>query len=236
MPYFLYDFSYILLIPAFIFALWAQINVSTTFNKMNKYRTGMTGADAARRILDANGLYHVRIDRIPGKLTDHYDPRDNVIRLSESVYDNSSAAAVGVAAHEAGHAVQYAAGYSPIRLRAAIIPVTSVGSYAAMPLFIIGMIFNMYGYSGDFGYTLMMLGIMFFSLSVVFQLVTLPVEYNASGRAMAALESSGMLGSEELKASGKVLKAAALTYVAALAVALLNLFRLVLIASGSRRR
>ncbi len=164
MPYFLYDFSYILLIPAFIFALWAQINVSTTFNKMNKYRTGMTGADAARRILDANGLYHVRIDRIPGKLTDHYDPRDNVIRLSESVYDNSSAAAVGVAAHEAGHAVQYAAGYSPIRLRAAIIPVTSVGSYAAMPLFIIGMIFNMYGYSGDFGYTLMMLGIMFFSL------------------------------------------------------------------------
>lgn len=236
MLYLLYELSYILLIPAFIFALWAQINVNSTFNKMNKYRTGLTGAAAARQILDANGLTAVRIERIPGNLTDHYDPKNNVIRLSEAVYDNNSAGAVGVAAHEAGHAVQYAVGYRPIRLRTAIIPVSSVGSYAAMPLFIIGLIFNMYSTSGQFGYTLMMLGIMFFSLAVLFQLITLPVEYNASARAMAALENSGTMSGEELTASGKVLKAAALTYVAALAVALLNLLRLIMIASGARRR
>lgn len=237
MPYFLYDFSYILLIPAIIFAIWAQINVSSTFNKMNKYRTGMTGFAAARSILDANGLNNVSIERVHGKLTDHYDPRKNVIRLSEAVYDNNSAGAVGVAAHEAGHAVQYAVGYSPIRIRTAIIPVTSFGSYAAMPLFIIGMIISMYSSTeSNFGWTLMVAGILFFSLAVLFQLVTLPVEFNASRRAMAALENSGNLGAEELKASGKVLKAAALTYVAALAVALLNLLRLIMIVSGGRRR
>lgn len=236
MPFFYYyDFSFILLIPALIFAVWAQINVSTTFSKMNKFRTGMSGAEAARRILDANGLSQVGIERVPGRLTDHYDPRKNVIRLSEAVYDNSSAGAVGVAAHEAGHAVQYAVGYAPIKLRTAIIPVTSFGSYAAMPLFFIGLIISAYSTTGSsFGYTLMMAGILFFSLAVLFQLVTLPVEFNASRRALAALESSGTLNGEELKASGKVLRAAALTYVAALAVALLNLLRLVLIA-GRRR-
>lgn len=234
-PYFYYDFSFILLIPALIFTVWAQINVSTTFKRMNKFRTGMSGAEAARRILDANGLTHIRIERVPGRLTDHYDPRQNVIRLSDAVYNNTSAGAVGVAAHEAGHAVQYAVGYAPVKLRAAIIPATSFGSQAAMPLFIIGLIISAYSTTGNsLGYTLMVAGIMFFSLAVLFQLVTLPVEFNASRRALATLESSGMLGREELSASGKVLRAAALTYVAALAVALLNLLRLVLIA-GRRR-
>lgn len=236
MIYYLYELSYLLLIPAFIFAVWAQINVKITFNRTNKFRTGMTGVAAARSILDSNGLSDVRIERIPGKLTDHYDPKANVIRLSEAVYDNNSAAAVGVAAHEAGHAVQYAVGYSPIRLRMAIIPVTSFGSRAAMPLFLVGMIFSMYSTTeSNFGWALMMTGILFFSFAVFFQLVTLPVEFNASRRALAALEGAGM-GGEELRASGKVLNAAALTYVAALAVSLLNLLRLLAIASGSRRR
>ena len=234
--YLIYNLSYFLLIPAFIAAFWAQINVSVTFNKANKFRTGMTGYDAARRILDENGLHDVRIERVSGNLTDHYDPRSNVIRLSESVYDNSSAAAVGVAAHEAGHAVQYAVGYSPVRLRTAIIPVCSIGSNAAMPLFLIGLLLAAYGAQGDLGYLLMLLGIVFYSFATFFQIVTLPVEFNASRRAMAALEGSGSLSSEELKASNKVLKAAALTYVAALAVSLLNLLRLIAIAMGGRSR
>ncbi len=236
MIYYWYQLSYILLIPAFIFALWAQINVKTTFNRTNKVRTCMTGVDAARSILNANGLSHISIERIPGKLTDHYDPKANVIRLSEDVYDNSSAAAVGVAAHEAGHAVQYAVGYSPIRLRMAIIPVTSFSSRAAMPLFFIGMIFSMFSNTeSNLGWALMMTGILFFSFAVFFQMVTLPVEFNASRRAMAALGETDMKG-EQLVASRKVLNAAALTYVAALAVSLLNLLRLLAIASGGRRR
>lgn len=237
MLYYFYYASYALLIPAFIFALWAQINVKTTFNRCSRIFTGMTGSAAARRILDANGLQNVVIERVHGQLTDHYDPRANVIRLSDSVYDANTAAAVGVAAHEAGHAVQYATGYSAIKLRAAIIPVCSVGSYAAMPLFVIGLLLSSMNYEGGgIGYYLMIAGIMFYSLAVLFQLVTLPVEYNASRRAMAALSSSGSMGGEELDASGKVLRAAALTYVAALATALLSLFRLILIASGGRRR
>ena len=236
-PFFYFDYTFLLLIPALIFTIWAQLNVSTTFNKMNKFRTGMSGAEAARRILDANGLTHVRIERVSGRLTDHYDPRQSVIRLSESVYDNYSAGAVGVAAHEAGHAVQYAVGYAPIKLRTAIIPVTSFGSQAAMPLFLIGLIISAYSTTASsLGYTLMMTGIIFFSLAVLFQVITLPVEFNASRRALAALEGSGMLGREELSASGKVLRAAALTDVAALAVALLTLLLLILIATGGRRR
>lgn len=232
----LYYYSYILLIPAIILSVWAQINVHGTFKRASKHRTGMTGFDAARRILDTNGLSGVSIERIQGELTDHYDPRANVIRLSSAVYDNSTAAAVGVAAHEAGHAVQYAVGYSPIRLRSAIIPISSFGSRAAMPLFFIGIIISSMNVESDAGYMLMMAGIAFYSLAVLFQLVTLPVEFNASRRAMAALGDSGMMSSEELGASGKVLRAAALTYVAALATALLSLLRLVLIASGGRNR
>lgn len=238
MIYVVYQFSYILLIPAFIMALWAQINVKTTFNKANQYRTGMTGYDAARRILDSNGLGDVRIERVPGELTDHYDPRTNVIRLSDSTYSNNSAAAVGVAAHEAGHAVQYAVGYSPVRFRSAIIPVCSVGSYAAMPLFIVGLLLSAAAQTqSDLGYILMIAGIVLYSLAVLFQTVTLPVEFNASRRAMDALGGSGELSGEELQASGRVLRAAALTYVAALATSLLSLLRLVLIAGmGGRDR
>ena len=236
MLFYLYQYSYLMLIPAFIFSLWAQINVQSTFKKATRYGTGMTGYEAARRILDSNGLTDVAIERIQGELTDHYDPRTNVIRLSSAVYDKASAAAVGVAAHEAGHAVQYAVGYSPIRLRSAIIPISSFGSRAAMPIFFIGLILSSMSYESDAGYFLMLTGIVFFSLAVLFQLVTLPVEFNASRRAMAALEGSGRMSSEELGASGRVLKAAALTYVAALATSLLSLLRLILIASGGRNR
>lgn len=236
MIYLLYQFSYILLIPAFIFSMWAQLNVSRTFNSANKIRVGMTGAAAARRILDANGLSHVRIERVAGHLTDHYDPRAKVIRLSGAVYDNNTAAAVGVAAHEAGHAVQYAIGYQPIRIRTAIIPVCSFGSNAAMPIFIIGMLVSYYSYGSQAGYAIMMTGIVLFSLATLFQALTLPVEFNASRRAIEALEGSGQLARDEINDARRVLKAAALTYVAALATSLLSLLRLLLIASGGRRR
>lgn len=236
MIYVLYYYSYWLLIPAFLFALWAQIKVNRTFNRSNKLFTGMTGAAAARRILGANGLTSVRIERVSGHLTDHYDPRTNVIRLSESVYDRNTAAAVGVAAHEAGHAVQYATGYSAIRLRAALIPVCQFGSYAAMPLFLVGMAVSYIGVTGgSLGYALMLAGILFYSLATLFQLVTLPVEFNASNRAMAALEGGGTMSDGELRAARQVLSAAAMTYVAALVTSLLSLLRLILIVSGRRR-
>lgn len=232
---YLYYYSYILLIPGFIFALWAQINVSVAFNRGKRVPASLTGAQAARRILDANGLSHVAIERVSGNLTDHYDPRANVIRLSDSVYDSPSAAAVGVAAHEAGHAVQYAQGYGPIKLRAAIIPVCNIGSNLAMPLFIIGLLLSAFS-AGIFGYGLMLAGIVAFSVAVLFQAVTLPVEFNASRRAMQALKTSGYMSEGELRASRSVLKAAALTYVAALASSLLSLLRLIIIASGSGSR
>lgn len=237
MPFieYLYYYSYLLLIPGFIFALWAQINVSVKFDRGRRVVVTMTGAQAARRILDAHGLTDVRIERVAGRLTDHYDPRANVIRLSADVYDTCTAAAVGVAAHEAGHAVQYAEGYGPIRLRSAILPVCSVGSNMAMPLFIVGMLLASLS-GGYLGYGFMIAGIFSFSIAALFQAVTLPVEFNASRRAMAALGSSGYLDSAELEASRRVLSAAALTYVAALASSLLSLLRLVLIASGGRRR
>lgn len=231
----LYYYSYLLLIPGFLFAMWAQINVSVKFDRGRRVVVTMTGAQAARRILDANGLTDVRIERVAGRLTDHYDPRANVIRLSADVYDTCTAAAVGVAAHEAGHAVQYAEGYGPIRLRSAILPVCSVGSNMAMPLFIIGLLMASLS-EGLLGYGFMMAGILAFSVAALFQAVTLPVEFNASRRAMAALGSSGYMDSAELEASRRVLSAAALTYVAALASSLLSLLRLVLIASGGRRR
>lgn len=230
MPYFFYFFdpTMLIVLPALIFTIWAQMNVDSTYKKYSKVTVShrMTGYDSARRILDANGLYDVKIERIGGHLTDHYDPRTNVIRLSESVHDACSAAAIGVAAHEAGHAVQHAKGYTPIKIRQAIIPVTRIGSGLAMPLFIIGLFAALPA--------LMYMGIIFYSLAVIFQLVTLPVEFNASNRAMEALDSSGMLSDEELKASRKVLTAAAMTYVAALATSLLSLLRLLLIANRRR--
>ena len=230
MFYYGFDMTYLVLVlPAVIFALWAQSNVNGTFNKYSKIQVpGMTGYDSARAILDANGLEHVRIERISGNLTDHFDPRSNVIRLSDAVYGVSSAAAVGVAAHEAGHAVQYAVKYAPMKWRSAIIPITNIGSNLAMPLVLLGIIFS---YP-----TLAYIGVAAFGLSTLFQLITLPVEFNASGRAMEALKSSGRLNSKEISASGKVLRAAVLTYVAALAVSLANLLRLISVVNRSRRR
>ena len=225
---FYFDPTIIIVLPALIFTLWAQWNVNSTFEKYRKVNTlhNITGYDSARKILDANGLYDVKIERVAGNLTDHYDPRANVIRLSEAVHDSTSAAAVGVAAHEAGHAVQHAKGYFPIKIRQAIIPATRIGSSLAMPLFLIGLILAVE--------PLVYLGIIFYATAVVFQLVTLPVEFNASNRAMAALNDGGSLSSSELDASRKVLTAAALTYVAALATSLLSLLRLIIIANGRR--
>ena len=225
---FYFDPTIIIVLPALIFTLWAQWNVNSTFEKYRKVNTlhNITGYDSARKILDANGLYDVKIERVAGNLTDHYDPRANVIRLSEAVHDSTSAAAVGVAAHEAGHAVQHAKGYFPIKIRQAIIPATRIGSSLAMPLFLIGLILALE--------PLVYLGIIFYATAVVFQLVTLPVEFNASNRAMAALNDGGSLSSSELDASRKVLTAAALTYVAALASSLLSLLRLIIIANGRR--
>lgn len=223
------DATYIFLVlPAVIFALWAQFNVKSTFSKYSKIasRSGMTGFDSARRILDANGLGDVRIAHVSGDLTDHYNPTDNTIYLSDSVYGSNSAAAIGVAAHEAGHAVQHATGYTPIKIRSAIIPITNIGSNLAMPLIILGIVLSFP--------TLAYIGVAAFGLSTLFQLVTLPVEFDASGRALKALE--GSLDGEDLASARKVLRAAALTYVAALAVSLVNLLRLLIIAAGSDRR
>lgn len=218
----------ILVLPAVIFALWAQHQVNGTFNKYSKVRAArnVTGAQAAQAVLQAGGVYDVRIERIAGNLTDHYDPRDKVIRLSDSVYDNPSIAALGVAAHEAGHAVQHAEEYFPLRLRRAIIPVTQIGSTLAMPLLIIGLILS--------SMNLVYLGIAFFGFSTLFQAVTLPVEFDASRRAVAALSEGGLLSLEELPAAKKTLRAAALTYVAALAVSMAQLFRLLLVFGGRR--
>lgn len=226
---FYFDWTILLVIPAFIFSLWAQFKVNSTYEKYSKIptRRGMTGASAARQILDANGLSHVRIEHIRGNLNDHFDPRANVIRLSDAVHDSKSAAAIGVAAHEAGHAVQYAKHYAPIKLRAAIIPVTRFGSMLSIPLFLIGLLF-----ASD---ALMLGGIVLYATIALFQLVTLPVEFNASRRAMHALTASGTLVEEELSAARQVLSAAAMTYVAALATSLVTLLRLIILAGGRRR-
>ena len=231
------DTTILVLIPAMIFAFWAQFKVNSTFNKYAKVynRRGLTGAEAARRVLDANGLYHVTVERVHGRLTDHYDPKANVIRLSDTVYGSTGIAAVGVAAHEAGHAVQHAQGYVPIKVRAAIIPLTRFGSFLAMPLFLIGIFMSYGSYLGyGIGTIFMVTGILFFSFSTLFQLVTLPTEFNASARAMKALEDGGLLADDELPAAKATLSAAAMTYVAALASSLASLLRLILI--FNRRR
>jgi Zn-dependent membrane protease YugP len=230
MPFYYYfDPTMLIVLPAIILAFYAQIKVKSAYAAGDQVLTsrGMTGFDAARRILHANGLHYVRIEQIPGELTDHFDPRENVIRLSAKVYHSNTASAVGVAAHEAGHAVQYAQNYAPIKLRAAIIPACNFGSMLAMPLFIIGLFLVIE--------PLMWLGIIAYSLTAVFQLITLPVEFNASRRAMTILSDSGRFTEEQLRASRKVLSAAALTYVAAMASALLSLLRLVLIANRNSR-
>ena len=231
------DTTILVLIPAMIFAFWAQIRVNSTFKKYAKIpsRRGLTGAEAARRVLDANGLRHITIERVHGHLTDHFDPTAGVIRLSDATYASTSVAAIGVAAHEAGHAVQHAEGYVPIKVRSAIIPLTRFGSFLAMPLFLIGLLMGGGSYLGyGIGTIFMVTGILFFSFSTLFQLVTLPTEFNASARAMKALEDGGLLAADELPAAKATLSAAAMTYVAALATSLASLLRLILI--FNRRR
>ncbi len=225
----------IFVLPAVIFSLWASIQVNTTFQKYSKVRSarGITGAEAARRVLNANGLSHIRIERIPGNLTDHYDPRNDVIRLSESVYDNTSVAAVGVACHEAGHAVQHAENYIPVKIRSAIIPVTNIGSRLAIPLIIIGIILNAFAPKL---LVLAYIGVACYGLCTLFQLVTLPTEFDASKRALRSMEGYGILGSDEIGGAKRVLRAAAMTYVAALAVSLMQLLRLFMIVAGNSRR
>lgn len=224
-----FDWTYLVLVlPCVIFSLWASSSVNSTFKKYStQYSTRrITGAQAAQRVLSMNGVNAVRIERINGELTDHYDPTSNVIRLSESVYDNTSTAAIGVACHEAGHAVQYAQNYRPIKLRAAIVPITNIGSKLAMPLILLGLLLTA---MGDVSYFFIYLGIACFGLSLVFQLITLPVEFNASRRAMVAIEQAELLTGEEQKGAKKTLRAAAMTYVAATAVALAQLLRLLIL-------
>lgn len=233
------DWTILVLIPAMIFAIIAQARVQSTFNKYNKVETArrISGAEAARRILDKNGLYNVRVERVQGHLTDHFDPRTNVIRLSDATYSSTSVAALGVAAHEAGHAVQHATGYLPIKIRSAIIPVTQLGSRLAMPIFLIGLLLTCFSYvDGYVGGIIMTVGIALFSLTALFQLITLPTEFNASARALTVLEDTELLCGDEIKGARRVLSAAAMTYVAALATSLASLLRLILIASNASGR
>lgn len=234
-PYYGFDWTYIVLIlPCLILSLWASASVKGTFRRFSTQysQRGITGADAAMRVLRNNGVTDVRIERIAGDLTDHFDPKTNVIRLSDGVYGSTSTAAIGVACHEAGHAVQYAKHYAPIKLRAAIIPLTNFGSKMAMPLILLGVVLS---FLGNFSVMLVYLGIACFALSLVFQLVTLPVEFNASRRAIRAIKEADILTSSEIRGAQKTLKAAAMTYLAATAVAFAQLLRLIILFGGRRR-
>ena len=234
--YYGFDWTFIyLILPCLILSLWASASVKNTFKKYSTQFSvrGITGAEAAARVLRINGVHNVRIERIPGELTDHFDPKVNVIRLSDNVYSSTSTAAIGVACHEAGHAVQYATHYAPIKFRAAIIPITNFGSKIAMPLILIGILFS---FLGNLSYTFIYLGIAAFGLSLVFQLVTLPVEFNASRRAIRAIDDAGILTKEELSGAKQTLKGAAMTYVAATAVALAQLLRLIILFGDRKRR
>lgn len=226
-----FDYTYLLVIPAIIFALIAQIKVKTTFNRYNSEHNqhGYTAKEVARKILDDNGLQNVSIEYISGELTDHYDPSANVIRLSDSVYSSTSVAAIGVAAHEVGHAIQHAKGYAPIKVRQAIIPVTQIGSRLAFPIVILGMLFASLNW-------LVPVGIFLYTGVVFFQAVTLPVEFDASNRALKTLDENLILYKDEVKMAKKVLGAAAMTYVAAMFSSLMSLLRLILIVNGGRGR
>ena len=228
--FFVDSYYWILVVPAMLLAVWAQMRVQTTFSKYERVFSmrGMTAAAVTRQILDANGLYHIRVEWTQGRLSDHYDPKNNVIRLSQAVYNSTSIGAIGVAAHEAGHAMQYAQHYAPIKLRAMLIPLTNIGSSLAVPLAVMGLALGM-GWLID-------VGIVLFLAVVLFQLVTLPVEYNASRRAIRTLDAYGYLNETELKGAKKVLSAAALTYVAALVTAVANLARLLLLRGRERDR
>lgn len=235
MPFFYYYFdpTLIILIPGILIALWASINVNSTFNKYNTVisRMGLTGAEVAERVLHHHGIYNVRIERVAGNLSDHYDPRANVIRLSDSTYNSKSIAAAGVAAHEVGHAVQYAQNYAPIKMRASIVNICNFGS----PLSFVFLLISFF-VAPEMADIFIFIAIALFSLTTIFQLITLPVEFDASKRAMVSLEAMGLYGQDELAGASKVLRAAALTYVAALISSILSLLRFVLIATGGRRR
>lgn len=232
---FYFDWTYLILLPALFFSLWASARVNSTFKKYSSLysRSGYTAAMACRAVLDKNGLYDVRIEHIRGNLTDHYDPRENVIRLSDSVYNSTSAAAIGVACHEAGHAVQHAENYLPIKIRQAIIPLTNFGSSVGLIIFIFGVLLTAISTQYIF---VAYIGIALFSMTAVFQLVTLPTEFNASKRAIVSIREAGILNDAELDGAEHVLKAAALTYVAALAASLSQVLRLLLILGRNNRR
>ncbi len=228
-PYFYFDPTMLILIPGIIIALWAQMRVQSNFSKYSRVpsRSGISASDMAREILASQGIYNVRVEQVRGTLTDHYDPTAQALRLSDSVGNSNSLAALAVAAHEAGHVLQHKDGYAPLMLRNAAVPVINIGSNLAIPLFIIGLIFSWQ--------PLVQIGILLFSLVVLFSLITLPVEFNASRRAMAILETDGYLTQDELPGAKKVLSAAAMTYVASALSAILNLLRLLIISGAGRR-
>ena len=232
MFYYYYDWTYILMLVGALICMAASARVNSTFSRYSTVRShsGMTGKEAAEQILHRNGIYVVQVIHIPGNLTDHYNPSKKTLGLSDTVYNSSSVAAIGVAAHECGHAVQHATGYAPLSIRGALVPVANIGSMAAWPLIIIGLLLN-----GQTSALFINLGILLFTAAVLFQIVTLPVEFNASGRAIKVLETSGMLYPEEVESVKKVLGAAALTYVASAAAMILQLLRLFIIAGGRRR-
>lgn len=229
--FFYYDPTYILVLIGAVICLAASGRVKSVFNRYSQVRShsGMTGREAAEKILSANGIYDVRVEHVSGNLTDHYDPRSKVLRLSDATYQSASVAAIGVAAHECGHAVQHHMGYAPLKIRGALVPVANLGSMAAWPLIILGLVIN-----SRSSLLLINLGILLFSAAVLFQIVTLPVEFNASKRAVRVLENTGMLYPEEVDATKKVLGAAALTYVASAASMILQLLRLFIL-TGNRR-
>ena len=230
-PMFYFDPTYMLVIVGGIICLLASAKMRSTFQKYARVRShsGMTGREAAEEVLRRAGIYDVRVERVAGNLTDHYDPRTKVLRLSDATYGSNSIAAVGVAAHECGHAIQHAQGYVPLKIRGSLVPVANLGSTLAWPLILLGLLFT-----GESSVMFLNLGVLAFSLAVLFQIVTLPVEFNASNRAIRILGSSGIMYPEEVKDTKKVLSAAALTYVAGAAAAILQLLRIVLL-TGRRR-
>ena len=229
---FYYDPTYVMVLIGVVICMLASANVNRTFQKYSRIRShsGMTGREAAERLLHANGIYDVTVLHVAGNLTDHYDPRNKTLNLSDSTYASTSVAAIGVAAHECGHAVQHANGYAPLKIRGSLVPVANFGSTLAWPLILIGFLIQ-----GNASVLLINLGILLFSAAVLFQIVTLPVEFNASSRALKSLETNGILYTEEVADTRKVLRAAALTYVASAASAILQLLRLILISGGRRR-
>lgn len=227
-----WDYTYILVIIGAVICMIASANVNSTYKKYSSYRsmTGMTGAQAAQRLLAAAGIRDVQVRHVSGNLTDHYNPSTKVLNLSDAVYGSSSVAAIGVAAHECGHAIQHANGYVPLKLRSAFVPVANIGSKLAWPVMLLGLLIN-----SESSQLVINVGIILFSFAVIFQLITLPVEFNASRRAMQLLEQQGILSESELPYTRKVLGAAALTYVAGAASSILQLLRIVLLFGGRRR-